>query len=114
MTDTHTEQAGTLEDGGSMELVRVPAWEVKYRMGEDPDELAHFVCCRDLDWRKAACGHEEPDMPIVKEAKVLCTMCIEVIRSLGGEPGVPICPYDQQACPDDEEVDRIIDERTSR
>lgn len=112
MADTHIEP-GTLEDGGSMEL-RVPAWEVKYRMGEDPDELAHFVCCRDLDWRKAACGHEEPDMPILKEAKVLCTMCIEVIRSLGGEPGVPICPYDQQACPGDEEMDRIIDERTSR
>lgn len=53
-------------------------------------------------------------MPILKEAKVVCTMCVEVIRNLGGEPGVPVCPYDQQACPDDEEMDRIIEERTSR
>lgn len=32
-----------------MELVRVPAWEAKFRLNDDPDELAHVICCRDLE-----------------------------------------------------------------
>jgi hypothetical protein len=40
-----------------MELVRIPVWEAKYTVGHDPDELAHMVCCRDLDWQMAMCGY---------------------------------------------------------
>lgn len=97
-----------------MELVRVLAWEVEYRLVDNPDELAYFFCCRYLDWRKAACGYEYSDMPILKKARVYCTMCVEVIRGLGGEPGIPVCPYDSQPRPDDEEMDRSIDELTCR
>jgi hypothetical protein len=111
--DTGT-MASPIEDGGSMELVRLPAWEVKFRRGDNPDELAHFVCCRDLDWRKALCGYEaREDDVVLSESSMICTMCVEVCRGMGVEPGSGQCPIDNQPCPDDEEVDRLINEHTS-
>lgn len=97
-----------------MELVRLPAREVKFRRGDNPDELAHFVYCRDLDCGKALCGDEATEDDVVlPESTVFCTMCIEVCRSLGVEPGSGLCPIDSQPCPDEEELDRLIKERTS-
>jgi hypothetical protein len=109
-----TENPAEIRDGGAMERVRVPAWEVKYKLDRNPDELAHFVCCRDLDWRKAICGYEEPEAVILANPTTFCTMCVEVIQAHGGVPGSGKCPFDDQPCPDDETVDRTIDERTSR
>lgn len=54
-----SQQETAAEDGGALELVRTPVWEVRYKRGGDPRELAHIVCCRDLDWRQAFCGYEE-------------------------------------------------------
>ncbi|WP_416416143.1 hypothetical protein [Paenarthrobacter aromaticivorans] len=42
MTET-TNDPSTLVDGGAMELVRVPAWEAKFTLNQDPEELAHVV-----------------------------------------------------------------------
>ncbi|MGY3380225.1 hypothetical protein ACVWYS_002182 [Arthrobacter sp. TE12231] len=101
-----TTAPSTLEDGGALELVHIPAWEARYTLGQDPDELAHMVCCRDLDWRKTFCGHQEAEPVILQEATTLCTMCVEAV----GGPGSPIfsrsCPFDNQPCPDEEELDR--------
>jgi hypothetical protein len=84
MTDATTE-ASTLEDGGALELVRTPAWEAQYRLGQDPKELAHMFCCRDMDWGKAMCGYEDPDPDIMYEAAgSICTMCVE---ASGGPDG---------------------------
>jgi hypothetical protein len=102
----------TLADGGAMELVRVPAWEAKFKLNENPDELAHLICCRDLDWRKAACGYEEPDPTIMMEANVICTMCIEAVGGLTAL-AEGRCPFDDQPCPDDETLKQIIKDRTS-
>lgn len=114
MTETSTDTQAPLEDGGSLELVHVPAWEAKHRIVENPDEVAHLVCCRDMDWRKAVCGHEDTEAEIAMSADVFCTMCVEVWISHGTEPGSGTCPFDDQPCPDDEELDRIIRERVSR
>jgi hypothetical protein len=57
MTETFAEGTPTVEEGRSMELVRIPVWEAKYTVGHDPDELAQMACCRDLDWQKAMCGY---------------------------------------------------------
>lgn len=111
MSETRTQDEATLEDGGTMEIVRIPAWEVKYALGSTPDEVAHVVCCRDLDWRRAFCGYEEPDPVIVPEMTTLCTMCVE---AMGRVPGPGQCPVDDQPCPDDDTIDRMIAERTSR
>ncbi|MBT2512797.1 hypothetical protein [Arthrobacter sp. ISL-30] len=59
-TKGDAEKPSTIGEGGAMEIVRVPAWQVKYDWSEDPDEVVHLVCCRDLDWRRAMCGYEEP------------------------------------------------------
>jgi hypothetical protein len=76
MTDATTETS-TLEDGGALELVRTPAWEAQYRLGQDPKELAHMFCCRDMDWSKAMCGYEDPNPAIMYEpAGSICTMCV--------------------------------------
>jgi hypothetical protein len=114
MTETGLET--TVEDGGTLEIVRVPAWEVKFKHGQDPDELAHAVCCRDLDWRKALCGYEETGDPVImSEAKSICTMCVEAAGGVDGRAMTERrCPVDDQPCPDDDEVDRLIAERTSR
>lgn len=44
MTETTTGDPGTIEDAGSLEQVRVPAWEAKYKLSDNPDEFAHMVC----------------------------------------------------------------------
>lgn len=51
---------------------------------------------------------------ILPEAATFCTMCVEVIVAHGGVPGSGQCPFDDQPCPDDETVDRMIEERTGR
>ena len=114
MTDQDVEIAQTVEDGGTLEVRRTPAWEVKHKLEQNPDEMVHLVCCRDVVWRKAFCGYEEPEMTIATQANVLCTMCVEVMTAKSGVPWDGNCPVDDQPCPDEEAVDKIIDERTAR
>ncbi|WP_294568336.1 hypothetical protein [uncultured Arthrobacter sp.] len=114
MTTKDTDIAPAVEDGGSLEIVRTPAWEVKHKLEQDPNEMAHLVCCRDLDWREAFCGYEEPEMTIAPQATVFCTMCVEVMTAKGGVPWDGKCPVDDQPCPEENAVDRMIDERTAR
>lgn len=113
MTEQDAGVAPAIEDAGSLELVRSPAWEVKHRLEQNPDEMAHFVCCRDVDWRKALCGYEEPEMTIAPLATVFCTMCVEVMTAKGGVPWNGSCPVDDQPCPEEDEIYRTIEERTS-
>jgi hypothetical protein len=113
MTETKGDETkpSTIGEAGEMEIIRVPAWQVKYDWSEDPDEVVHLVCCRDLEWRTAMCGYEEPKTTIARDPRILCTMCLEVFgRMIGPGP----CPIDDQPCPDDDTIDRLIDERTSR
>lgn len=114
MTETSSEDQQTLEDGGSLEQVRVPAWEAKYKLGENPEELAHIVCCRDLDWRRAICGYVEEEPTLVYDSDNICTMCVETAESMGSAMGSRQCPIDDQECPPMEEIDRMIADRTSR
>jgi hypothetical protein len=114
MTETSTGDPQTIEDAGSLEQVRVPAWEAKYKLGENPDELAHVVCCRDLDWRRAICGYVEEEPTVLHESDNICTMCVETAERMGVVIGDRQCPIDNQPCPPDDEVDRMIAERTSR
>lgn len=113
MTEQDAGVAPAVEDGGSLELVLAPAWEIKHKLEQNPDEMAHFVCCRDVDWRKALCGYEEPEMTIAPLATVFCTMCVEVMTAKGGVPWNGNCPVDDQPCPEEDEIDRTIEERTS-
>lgn len=114
MTQTPIDNTKTVADGGSLELLRVPAWQAKYKLSSNPEELAHMVCCRDLDWRRAICGYYEEHQSIVDHAHNVCTMCVETAESMGVTIGDRQCPIEQRACPDDEEVDKIIAEHTSR
>lgn len=114
MAETATEGAPALEDGGALELVRVPALDTKYKAGQDDGKVAHMFCCRDMDWSKAACGYEDPDPTILYEATNPCTMCVEVAGGPDGPLASRLCPFDDQPCPDDETLDRMIAERTAR
>ncbi|MGK3957514.1 hypothetical protein ACLKOZ_15145 [Arthrobacter sp. R4] len=114
MTQTSTDNPQTVEDGGSMELVQIPAWQAKYKLNENPEDFAHMVCCRDLDWRRAICGYVEEDPSIMHYSLNVCTMCVETAERMGVTVGDRQCPIDNRACPDDEEVDRMIAERTSK
>ena len=42
-----TEAQQTVEEAGSTELIRVPVWEAMYSLSDNPEELAHLICCRD-------------------------------------------------------------------
>lgn len=97
-----------------LEQVRVPAWEVKYNLSDNPEELTHVVCCRDLDWRKALCGYVEEEPNIMTVVETLCTMCVETAEAMGAAMGSRQCPIDNQECPPEEEIDRMIAERASR
>lgn len=44
MIGTSTDSSPALDEGGSLELVRTPAWEAQYRLGQDPREFAHMFC----------------------------------------------------------------------
>ncbi|KQQ81458.1 hypothetical protein [Arthrobacter sp. Leaf137] len=114
MTETATGDTRVLEEAGGLEQVRAPAWETKYELGENPEDFAHMVCCRDLDWRKAICGYVEENPTIMHHSHNICTMCVETAESMGVVVGERQCPIDDQPCPPDEEVDRMIEERTSR
>lgn len=113
MTETATGDHA-VEDSSVLKLVRVPAWEAKYKLSKNPEELAHLVCCRDLDWRQALCGYVEEEPTIMTEVETLCTMCVETAEKMGGLMGLRQCPVDNQECPPEEEVDRMIAERASR
>lgn len=112
MKETRTDTA--VDDAGTLELVRTPAWEVKFKRGDDPGLFAHIVCCRDLDWRRSFCGFQDPDPVIMMDASNLCTMCIEAVGGLDGPLAHGQCPVDDQPCPPEEEIDKIIEERTFR
>ncbi|MGZ5385601.1 MAG: hypothetical protein ACXWH0_16680 [Acidimicrobiia bacterium] len=114
MTETSIGSVPTLEDGGAMELVRVPAWDAQYKLGQDEGEVAYMFCCRDLDWSKTVCGYVDPDPVIMHEATNVCTMCVEAAGGPDGPIASAYCPFDDQPCPDDETIDRMIAERTSR
>lgn len=60
MTNKDAEVAPAVEDGGSLELVRAHAWDVKHKLEQNPDEMVHFVCCRDLVWRKLSAAMRSP------------------------------------------------------
>ncbi|TSE15008.1 hypothetical protein B1A87_002830 [Arthrobacter sp. KBS0703] len=114
MTEATTGDLETIEHAGSLEQVRVPAWEAKYKLSENPEEFAHMVCCRDLDWRRAICGYVEEEPTLMYESENICTMCVETALKMGAVMGSRTCPIDNQECPPDDEVDRMITERTSR
>lgn len=48
MTDQDAEVAPALDDGGTLEVECTPVWDVKHKLEQNPEEMAHFVCCRDL------------------------------------------------------------------
>ena len=54
MTDTTTQGSPAFDDAGTLELVKVPAWEARHKRHENPEELSHLVCCRDLERPPAA------------------------------------------------------------
>lgn len=108
------ESVPTHENGGAMELVRVPAWAAPYKLGQDEGEVAHMFCCRDLDWSKTVFGHEDPDPVIMHEATNVCTMCVEAAGGTDGPITSAQCPFDDQPCPDDETINRMIAKRTAR
>lgn len=114
MTETSTKGPPTHEGTGSLEQVRVPAWEAKYKLSETPEELAHMVCCRDLEWRQAFCGYIEEEPTLMYEADNICTMCVETAATRGWVMESRLCPIDNQECPPEDEVDRMIAERASR
>jgi hypothetical protein len=114
MTTTTSDDQQTIQTAGAMELVRVPAWEAKYKIGEDPEEMAHFVCCRDLEWRRAFCGYVEENPNLIPDPQNVCTMCVETAESMGGDFQERQCPVDHRECPPIEEVQRMMHERASR
>jgi hypothetical protein len=114
MTETTTGDPRVAEDTGLLEQVRVPAWEAKYKLSDNPEELAQMVCCRDLDWRQAICGYVEEEPTLMTEVENLCTMCVETAAKMGAIMGSRQCPIDNQECPPEEEIDRMIAERASR
>lgn len=73
--DTGT-KASPIEDGGSIELVRLPAWKARFRRGDNPDELAHFACCRDSGRRKALCGYEATEDDVVLSVYSMFAPCV--------------------------------------
>lgn len=98
MTETTVEQQ-TVEDAGSRELPRVPAWEAKYRLSDNPEELAHLICCRDLEWRRALCGYVEEDPKLMHESQNMCTMCVETSRGWGWSLGTGSAPSTNASVP---------------
>lgn len=114
MTERTTGDPLAVEDAGKLEQVRVPAWEVKHNLSDNPEELTHLVCCRDLDWRKALCGYSEEEPHLMTVVETFCTMCVETAARMGAPMGSRQCPIDNHECPPEEEVDRMIAERVSR
>jgi hypothetical protein len=111
---TSTEDPRVIEDVGSLEQVHVPAWEAKYKMSENPEEMAHLVCCRDIEWRRALCGYVEEEPNLIPEPTKICTMSVETAESMGGNLQEWRCPIDNQECPSEDEIHRMIEERISR
>lgn len=114
MTETSIGDHRTTEDARSREQVSVPAWEAKFKLSENPEEFAHLVCCRDLDWRQALCGYVEEDPTLMYEAENICTMCVDTATRMGAALDSGQCPIDNQRCPPEEEIDKLIAERASR
>ena len=81
---------------------------------DQPDEITHIVCCRDVPWRTAFCGAEGAT-GINPGALHLCSMCVEEAQAR--RPGwlfeaQSVCPVDGQPCPSEEEVDARIARET--
>jgi hypothetical protein len=81
----------------------------------DEDDIVRVVCCREPVWDRGFCGAEADYINLA--ATVVCSMCVEVSEQrLPGflENDPPICPNDEQPCPDDKVDLRILREVTRR
>ena len=114
MAETSAGDRQAVEESSVLEQVRVPAWETKYKLSDNPEEICHLVCCRDLDWRRTLCGYVEEEPTLMVDIETLCTMCVETAEEMGGSLELRKCPIDDRECPPEEEVDRMIAERVSR
>ena len=114
MPETATNNPKATDDAAVAEKTRVPAWEAKYKWSDNPEEVTHLVCCRDLDWRKALCGYVDEEPNLKTEFENICTMCVETVEQMGAPMGSRQCPIDNQECPPEEEIQRMIAERVSR
>lgn len=92
---------------------RGPGREATYGLIENPGKLDHLVCCRDVEWRRALCGYIAKDPSLLHDSDTGCTRCIEVAGSMGGDPGNQQCPLDNKPCPDEAEMQRMMNERLS-
>ncbi|MGF9648678.1 hypothetical protein AAIH32_11920 [Pseudarthrobacter oxydans] len=96
-----------------MELGLSPARAATYSLIENPGKLDHLVCCRDVEWRHALCGYIAKDTSLMHDSDIVCTGCIEAAEGMGALPGDRQCPLDNRPCPDEAEMQRMIDERIS-
>ena len=96
-----------------MELGSGPGWKAQQKLSENPGELDHLVCCRDLEWRRALCGYIAADPSSLHASDNVCRMCIETAGSMDDVPGDRQCPIDNHPCPDEAEIERMIGERVS-
>lgn len=101
---------------GTLEVLPGPGAteEGRNELIANPDEITHFVCCRDPEWRVAFCGAEEDK--VNPAAENFCTMCVEV--ALSRVPDLfqrehSLCPMDLQPCPDAHDVELEILRRGS-
>ncbi len=96
-----------------MELDSGPAAEAQRKPSESPGELDHLVCCRDLEWRRALCGYINDGPSLLHDSDSVCTRCIETAEGMGAVPRDRQCPIDNHPCPDEAELQRMIDEHNS-
>ena len=96
-----------------MELCSGPAREAKHKLSENQGELDHLVCCRDLKWRRALCGYIAEDPSLLYDSVNVCTVRIQTAESMEAVPGDRQCPIDNHPCPDEAEIQRVIDEGVS-
>jgi hypothetical protein len=113
VTGTSAVDPKAIEEAGSMDVGRGPAWDAKDKLSENPGELDHLVCCRDVEWRRALCGYIHEDPSQLHDSDTVCTRCIETAESMGTVPGDRQCPIDKHPCPDEVELQRMIDDRIS-
>jgi hypothetical protein len=96
-----------------MELGRGPVRAATYNVRENPGKLDHLVCCRYVEWGRALCGYTGKDPSLLHDSDIVCTGCIEAAESMGALPGARRCPIDKHPCPDEAEMQRMVDERNS-
>lgn len=113
MTGTSAVNPKAAGTAGPAELGRGPARGATSNLNENPGKLDHLVCCRDAEWRRALCGHVENEPALLHDSDIVCTGCIKAAEGMGVLPGHRQCPVDNNPCPDEAELQRMIDERTS-